>query len=182
MALFCVSDPALHIMMSRRGRSKNTRIRACTGQCEPQSPGIHVFLYWTKDGERYLSHTTGEVTAEELCVSAAQAIGEANDCCLSEARLMLFDVVFSSACWMLSGCCVSVAQRRLCSEVRVIWMLPPYRDHSTLSYLACPVRSNMPLLVQPKPHIPPGWQLQPGTSLPHEVRPCLYISIEGEER
>lgn len=42
----------------------------------PQSHGIHVYLFWTKEGPRYLSHTNGEVTAEELCISAAKAVGE----------------------------------------------------------------------------------------------------------
>ncbi|XP_014838902.1 PREDICTED: non-receptor tyrosine-protein kinase TYK2 [Poecilia mexicana] len=41
----------------------------------PQSHGIHVYLFWTKGGERYLSHTSGDVTAEGLCISAAEAVG-----------------------------------------------------------------------------------------------------------
>ncbi|XP_047215963.1 non-receptor tyrosine-protein kinase TYK2-like [Girardinichthys multiradiatus] len=40
-----------------------------------QSQGIHVYLFWTKEGERYLSHTSGDVTAEELCISGAEAVG-----------------------------------------------------------------------------------------------------------
>lgn len=34
-----------------------------------------MYLFWTRDGERYLSHTCGEVTAEDLCISAAEAVG-----------------------------------------------------------------------------------------------------------
>ncbi|XP_015227583.1 PREDICTED: non-receptor tyrosine-protein kinase TYK2 [Cyprinodon variegatus] len=41
----------------------------------PQSQGIHVYLFWTKEGERYLSHTSGDVTAEDLCITAAEEIG-----------------------------------------------------------------------------------------------------------
>ncbi|TMS15324.1 Non-receptor tyrosine-protein kinase TYK2 [Larimichthys crocea] len=42
--------------------------------CEPpQGQGTHVYLFWTKDGERYLSHTCGEITAEDLCILAAEA-------------------------------------------------------------------------------------------------------------
>ncbi|KAJ7992515.1 hypothetical protein DPEC_G00279470 [Dallia pectoralis] len=63
-------------MMSLRGRFKSTRARTSTGQCEPpQGPGIHVYLSWTKGGERYLTHTEGKVTAEELSISAAQITG-----------------------------------------------------------------------------------------------------------
>ncbi|XP_030645484.1 non-receptor tyrosine-protein kinase TYK2 [Chanos chanos] len=63
-------------MMSRRGRSHSTRRGSCTGQCEvPQEQGIHVYLFWTKDGDRYLSHKEGEVSAEDLLIRAAQAVG-----------------------------------------------------------------------------------------------------------
>ncbi|XP_028267366.1 non-receptor tyrosine-protein kinase TYK2 [Parambassis ranga] len=62
--------------MSRRGWSKSSKQGGPLGLSEaPQGQGIHVYLFWTKEGERYLSHTTGEVTAEELCISAAEAVG-----------------------------------------------------------------------------------------------------------
>ncbi|XP_071776790.2 non-receptor tyrosine-protein kinase TYK2 [Centroberyx gerrardi] len=62
--------------MSVRGLSKRARPGACPGLCEPpQGQGIHVCLFWTKEGDRYLSHTAGLVTAEGLCVSAAEAVG-----------------------------------------------------------------------------------------------------------
>ncbi|XP_040014930.1 non-receptor tyrosine-protein kinase TYK2 [Xiphias gladius] len=62
--------------MSRIRWPKRSRPGACPGQSEPpQGQGIHVFLFWTKEGERYLSNTSGEVTAEELCISAAEAVG-----------------------------------------------------------------------------------------------------------
>uniref|UniRef100_A0A8C7IG97 Tyrosine-protein kinase n=1 Tax=Oncorhynchus kisutch TaxID=8019 RepID=A0A8C7IG97_ONCKI len=35
----------------------------------PLGPGVHVYLFWTKGGERYLTHTEGKVTAEELSIS-----------------------------------------------------------------------------------------------------------------
>uniref|UniRef100_A0A3Q2Q4W7 Tyrosine-protein kinase n=1 Tax=Fundulus heteroclitus TaxID=8078 RepID=A0A3Q2Q4W7_FUNHE len=40
-----------------------------------QSQGIHLYLFWTKEGERYLSHTSGDVTAEELCILAGRTVG-----------------------------------------------------------------------------------------------------------
>ncbi|XP_034566404.1 non-receptor tyrosine-protein kinase TYK2 isoform X2 [Notolabrus celidotus] len=62
--------------MSRGGWSKCSRSGSYVGLIEPpQGQGIHVLLFWTKEGEKYLSHTSGEVTAEDLCLSAAEAIG-----------------------------------------------------------------------------------------------------------
>uniref|UniRef100_A0A672ITZ4 Tyrosine-protein kinase n=1 Tax=Salarias fasciatus TaxID=181472 RepID=A0A672ITZ4_SALFA len=60
--------------MSRRGRSK-PGASSPGGSEPPQGQGIHVRLFWTKEGERYLSHSSGKVTAEELCISAAEAVG-----------------------------------------------------------------------------------------------------------
>lgn len=60
--------------MSTRRRFRSSE--SFTGLSEPpKDQGIHIYLFWTKDGERYLSHTAGEVTAEELCISAAEAVG-----------------------------------------------------------------------------------------------------------
>ncbi|KAM9744812.1 non-receptor tyrosine-protein kinase TYK2 [Menidia menidia] len=62
--------------MSVRGRFKLAGSGAAPGPgAAPQTKGIHVYLFWTKEGERYLSHTSGDVTAEELCISAAEAVG-----------------------------------------------------------------------------------------------------------
>ncbi|XP_045888423.1 non-receptor tyrosine-protein kinase TYK2 isoform X2 [Micropterus dolomieu] len=62
--------------MSGSGWSKRSRPGAFPGLSEPpQSQGIHVYLFWTKEGERYLTHSSGEVTAETLCISAAEAVG-----------------------------------------------------------------------------------------------------------
>ncbi|XP_067472134.1 non-receptor tyrosine-protein kinase TYK2 [Thunnus thynnus] len=62
--------------MSRSGWSKRSKSGALPGLGEPpQGKGIHVYLFWTQEGEKYLSHTSGEVTAEELCISAAEAVG-----------------------------------------------------------------------------------------------------------
>uniref|UniRef100_G3PKV8 Tyrosine-protein kinase n=1 Tax=Gasterosteus aculeatus aculeatus TaxID=481459 RepID=G3PKV8_GASAC len=62
--------------MSRRGRSKSSRSGAPAALREPpQAAGIHVYLFWSKEGERYLSHSAGRVTAEDLCICAAEAAG-----------------------------------------------------------------------------------------------------------
>ncbi|XP_041673098.1 non-receptor tyrosine-protein kinase TYK2 [Cheilinus undulatus] len=62
--------------MSRSGWSKRSKQGAQLGLSEPPpGQGIHVYLFWTRAGETYLSHTSGEVTAEELCISAAEAVG-----------------------------------------------------------------------------------------------------------
>lgn len=60
-----------------RSSSKRSKEDPFPGTVQPpQCQGIHVYLFCTKDGGRYLSHTSGEVTAEELCFLAAQAVGE----------------------------------------------------------------------------------------------------------
>lgn len=65
--------------MSRRGCFKSKKQGASTEQCEaPQQPGIHVYLFWTKDADCYLTHQDGEVTAEELLIQAAEAVGKRN--------------------------------------------------------------------------------------------------------
>ncbi|XP_026181834.1 non-receptor tyrosine-protein kinase TYK2 isoform X2 [Mastacembelus armatus] len=62
--------------MPRIAWPKRSRPGAFPGLNEPpQGPGIHVYLFWTKEGDRYLSHTSGEATAEELCILAAETIG-----------------------------------------------------------------------------------------------------------
>ncbi|XP_065820545.1 non-receptor tyrosine-protein kinase TYK2 [Labrus bergylta] len=62
--------------MSRNGWSKHSRPGTHLGPSEPLlGQGIHVLLFWTKEGERYLFHNSGEVTAEQLCISAAEAVG-----------------------------------------------------------------------------------------------------------
>lgn len=72
----CVRDLPV-LKMSTIWGSKHSKPEANVGLCDPpRGQGIHVYLFWTKEGERYLSHTSGEVTAEELCISAAEAIGE----------------------------------------------------------------------------------------------------------
>uniref|UniRef100_A0A673H5D4 Tyrosine-protein kinase n=1 Tax=Sinocyclocheilus rhinocerous TaxID=307959 RepID=A0A673H5D4_9TELE len=66
----------------------------CTwmGQCE--GPGVHVFLFWTKEGERCLSYKEGEVTAEDLTIFAAKAVGITPVC---HALFALYDP--ASSCW-----------------------------------------------------------------------------------
>uniref|UniRef100_A0AAY4BFH3 Tyrosine-protein kinase n=1 Tax=Denticeps clupeoides TaxID=299321 RepID=A0AAY4BFH3_9TELE len=58
--------------MFKRGRPKCSPGSLCQ---EPQGPGIHVYLFWTKAGDRYLTHGGAEVTAEELSIAASQAVG-----------------------------------------------------------------------------------------------------------
>lgn len=66
--------------MSRIGWSKRSRKGAFPGLSDPpQGQGIHVYLFWSREGERYLSHTSGDVTAEELCISAGEAVGESDN-------------------------------------------------------------------------------------------------------
>lgn len=63
--------------MSVRGWFGLSRARTLQGSNgPPQCEGIHVYLFWTKEGEKYLTHTGGDVTAEELCILAAEAVGE----------------------------------------------------------------------------------------------------------
>ena len=65
--------------MSRSGWSSRSRQVSFPDQPEPpQGPGIHVYLFISQDGERFFSHTGGDVTAEELCISAAKAVGESD--------------------------------------------------------------------------------------------------------
>ncbi len=74
----CVKDFVVTTMSGKWG-STRSRPGAFPGLSEPpRGQGIHVYLFWTKEGERYLSHTSGEVTAEELCISAAEAVGESD--------------------------------------------------------------------------------------------------------
>lgn len=62
--------------MSRRGRYRLTRTSSSSPESDkPQGPGIHVYLFWTKDGERYLTHKENEITAENLSIRAALAAG-----------------------------------------------------------------------------------------------------------
>ncbi|XP_072299220.1 non-receptor tyrosine-protein kinase TYK2 [Eucyclogobius newberryi] len=78
-----------------RNRLSKKRSRSFPGVSEPpQGPGLHVYLFWTPGGEQYLSHTSGKVTAEELCISAAKAIGITPLCCMLYA---LYEP--QSCCW-----------------------------------------------------------------------------------
>ncbi|XP_033827751.1 non-receptor tyrosine-protein kinase TYK2 [Periophthalmus magnuspinnatus] len=71
-----VSSDMQFTMLRNRSSKKRSRSWPFPGECEPpQNPGVHVYLFWSPEGERYLSHTSGEVTAEELCISAAKAVG-----------------------------------------------------------------------------------------------------------
>ena len=52
------------------------RVNSTSRRCEPpKSLGIHIYLLWTKEGDLYHSHSVGDVTAEELCMSVAEAVG-----------------------------------------------------------------------------------------------------------
>ncbi|XP_067238624.1 non-receptor tyrosine-protein kinase TYK2 [Chanodichthys erythropterus] len=78
--------------MSRRGRTRRSKAGTSTGQCE--GPGVHVLLFWTKEGERCLSYKEGEVTAEDLTIDAAKAVGITPVC---HALFALYDP--ASSCW-----------------------------------------------------------------------------------
>ncbi|XP_077069553.1 non-receptor tyrosine-protein kinase TYK2 [Siphateles boraxobius] len=78
--------------MSRRGRPRRSKAGTSTGQCE--GPGVHVFLFWTKEGERCLSYKEGEVTAEDLTIDAAKAVGITPVC---HALFALYEP--ASSCW-----------------------------------------------------------------------------------
>jgi len=146
----CVSDltgPA----MPRSGWSKRSKSGASPGPCEaPQGPGIHVYLFWSKEGERYLSHTGGGVTAEELCISAAEAVGEGDH---AQTR------VWSEICLLGAG--------RVCN----ICVCFP-RDNSFVPCVVCSVQSTLALLVQPEPRVQ-SRRLQPRSALLFEVSLCL---------
>ncbi|XP_077413120.1 non-receptor tyrosine-protein kinase TYK2 isoform X2 [Vanacampus margaritifer] len=61
----------------------------------PQNGGIHVYLFWSPNEECYLSHTAAEpITAEELCISAAEAVGITP---LFHVLFALYDPL--SCCW-----------------------------------------------------------------------------------
>lgn len=75
-------------MMYRRVRSRRPKAGTSTGQ--PEGPGIHVFLFWTKGSEHYLSYREGEVTAEDLTIDAAKAVGITPVC---HALFALYDPV-----------------------------------------------------------------------------------------
>uniref|UniRef100_A0A4W4EE62 Tyrosine-protein kinase n=1 Tax=Electrophorus electricus TaxID=8005 RepID=A0A4W4EE62_ELEEL len=81
--------------MSRRGCFKSATRETSTGLCEaPPGPGIHVYLFWTKSGDCYLNHQDGEVTAEELTIQAAEAVGITPVC---HALFALYDP--EACCW-----------------------------------------------------------------------------------
>ncbi|XP_068194062.1 non-receptor tyrosine-protein kinase TYK2 [Antennarius striatus] len=83
--------------MSRSGWFTRSCPGAFPGLSDPpQGQGIHVYLFWTKEGERYLSHTSGAITAEELCISAAKAVGIIPLC------HMLFALYNPSSCYWYS--------------------------------------------------------------------------------
>ncbi|CAL8235645.1 unnamed protein product [Boreogadus saida] len=71
------------------------RVNSTSRRCEPpKSLGIHVYLLWTKEGDRYHSHSVGDVTAEELCMSVAEAVGITPLCSVLFA---LYDPL--ACCW-----------------------------------------------------------------------------------
>ncbi|XP_077352551.1 non-receptor tyrosine-protein kinase TYK2-like isoform X3 [Festucalex cinctus] len=61
----------------------------------PQHGGVHVYLFWSPNEECYLSHmVAGQITAEELCISAAEAVGITP---LYHMLFALYDPL--SCCW-----------------------------------------------------------------------------------
>ncbi|XP_066529724.1 non-receptor tyrosine-protein kinase TYK2 [Hoplias malabaricus] len=81
--------------MSRCGCFQSSNHGVSTEQCEaPEGPGIHVYLFWTKGGDTYLTHREGEVTAEDLSIQAAEVVGITPVC---HALFALYDP--SVGCW-----------------------------------------------------------------------------------
>lgn len=107
----CVRDLPV-IKMSSIWGSKGSKPKANGVPCDPpRGPGIHIYLFWTKEGERYLSHTSEEVTAEELCIRAAKAIGEPrakpNHADLNQGTLCVCVCVFVP-CLLVALCLTSL--------------------------------------------------------------------------
>lgn len=73
----CVSEKSAAVEMSSILTSKRSKVKDSGSPGDPTcQPGVHVYLFWTKEAARFLSHTGGEVTAEKLCIRAAKAVGE----------------------------------------------------------------------------------------------------------
>uniref|UniRef100_A0A3Q2Y5L4 Tyrosine-protein kinase n=1 Tax=Hippocampus comes TaxID=109280 RepID=A0A3Q2Y5L4_HIPCM len=82
-------------MPVRRWSKRSKRRSSAQSLVTPQDDGVHVYLFWSPNKERYLSHTAAErVTAEELCISAAEAVGITP---LFHVLFALYDPM--SCCW-----------------------------------------------------------------------------------
>ncbi|XP_057672938.1 non-receptor tyrosine-protein kinase TYK2 [Corythoichthys intestinalis] len=82
-------------MSARRWTKLNKQRSLAESLAPPEDDGVHVYLFWSPSGERYLSHTTAqEITAEELCISAAEAVGITP---LYSVLFALYDP--ASCCW-----------------------------------------------------------------------------------
>ncbi|XP_019731285.1 non-receptor tyrosine-protein kinase TYK2 [Hippocampus comes] len=83
------------VMPVRRWSKRSKRRSSAQSLVTPQDDGVHVYLFWSPNKERYLSHTAAErVTAEELCISAAEAVGITP---LFHVLFALYDPM--SCCW-----------------------------------------------------------------------------------
>lgn len=134
-----------------RSSSKRSKGDLFPGTVQPpRCKGIHVYLFCTKEGGTYLSHTSGDVTAEELCFLAAKAVGETT----SRYRLTL-------EC-MWSFCVIETL--KLC----VNSSLSP-RHHSPVPCFVCSVQSTGNLLVQSQSHFHHRSSLHSCTPLLYEV-------------
>ncbi|XP_053707941.1 non-receptor tyrosine-protein kinase TYK2 isoform X1 [Synchiropus splendidus] len=80
--------------MSKAGRSSRSSSAVPDLTDHPRSEGIHVFLFFTPNGERFLSHTSGIISAEELCITAAEDAGISP---LYHVLFALYDP--KSSCW-----------------------------------------------------------------------------------
>uniref|UniRef100_A0A8C5C9B1 Tyrosine-protein kinase n=1 Tax=Gadus morhua TaxID=8049 RepID=A0A8C5C9B1_GADMO len=71
------------------------RVNSTSRRCEPpKSLGIHIYLLWTKEGDRYHSHSVGDVTAEDVCDLNVSNIGITPLCSVLFA---LYDPL--ACCW-----------------------------------------------------------------------------------
>ncbi|XP_061556654.1 non-receptor tyrosine-protein kinase TYK2 [Phycodurus eques] len=82
-------------VMSARWSKLSKRRSSAEALVTPQDDGIFVYLFWSPNEKRYLSHTAAEqVTAEELCISAAETVGITP---LYHVLFALYDPL--SRCW-----------------------------------------------------------------------------------
>ncbi|XP_061702635.1 non-receptor tyrosine-protein kinase TYK2 isoform X2 [Syngnathoides biaculeatus] len=81
--------------MSARWSKLSKRRSSAESLATPEDDGIFVYLFWSPNEDRYVSHTAAEqVTAEELCVSAAETVGITP---LYHVLFALYDPL--SRCW-----------------------------------------------------------------------------------
>ncbi|XP_006631654.2 non-receptor tyrosine-protein kinase TYK2 [Lepisosteus oculatus] len=69
--------------------------------------GIKVLLFWTRDGEKWLSYVEGKVCAEDICIQAAKAVGISPLC---HSLFALYDP--EKKCWFSPNHVFAVADEQ----------------------------------------------------------------------